>query len=153
VCGGFKKRLGPRPLGSSEKNDNRSGPSRMMSNALLSMDLRTTFAANVVRLWRAKGLSQEALAHEAGVNRSYLARIETGRHYVVPGDHREAHHGTGSGACRTAEGAIEEDTLAWPRRAMADTRFIWLTAHITGCFGWPASRHSLPHRDRRKRRS
>ena len=46
------------------------------------MDLRTTFAANVVRLRRAKGLSQEALAHEAGVNRSYLARIETGRHYV-----------------------------------------------------------------------
>ena len=54
----------------------------MTSNALLSMDLRTTFAANVVRLRRAKGLSQEALAHEAGVNRSYLARIETGRHYV-----------------------------------------------------------------------
>jgi len=46
------------------------------------MDLRTTFAANVVRLRRAKGLSQEALADEAGVNRSYLARIETGRPYV-----------------------------------------------------------------------
>ena len=37
------------------------------------MDLRTTFAANVVRLRRAKGLSQEALAYEAGVNRSYCS--------------------------------------------------------------------------------
>ena len=46
------------------------------------MDLRSTFAGNVVRLRRAKGLSQEALAYEAGVNRSYLARIETGRPYV-----------------------------------------------------------------------
>ena len=46
------------------------------------MDLRTTFAANVVRLRRAKGLSQEALAYEAGVNRSYLARVEAGRPYV-----------------------------------------------------------------------
>jgi transcriptional regulator with XRE-family HTH domain len=48
------------------------------------MDLRTTFAANVVRLRRAKGLSQEALAYEAGVNRSYLARVETGQPYVGP---------------------------------------------------------------------
>ena len=46
------------------------------------MDLRSTFATNVVRLRRAKRLSQEALAHEAGVNRSYLARIETGQPYV-----------------------------------------------------------------------
>jgi transcriptional regulator with XRE-family HTH domain len=46
------------------------------------MDLRWTFAANLVRLRRAKGLSQEALAYEAGVNRSYLARIETGQPYV-----------------------------------------------------------------------
>jgi transcriptional regulator with XRE-family HTH domain len=46
------------------------------------MDLRTTFAANVVRLRRAKGLSQNALACEAGVNRSYLALVEAGRHYV-----------------------------------------------------------------------
>ena len=46
------------------------------------MDLRTTFAANVVCLRRAKGLSQNALACEAGVNRSYLALVEAGRHYV-----------------------------------------------------------------------
>jgi transcriptional regulator with XRE-family HTH domain len=46
------------------------------------MDLRTAFAANVVRLRRAKGLSQKALAYEAGVNRSYLALVEAGRHYV-----------------------------------------------------------------------
>ena len=36
------------------------------------MDLRSTFAANVVRL----------PAYEAGVNRSYVARIEAGRPYV-----------------------------------------------------------------------
>ena len=46
------------------------------------MDLRSTFAANVVRLRRAKGLSQEALACAASVNRSYLARIETAQPYV-----------------------------------------------------------------------
>ena len=36
----------------------------------------------MVRLRRAKGLSQGALAYEAGVNRSFLARVEAGRHYV-----------------------------------------------------------------------
>ena len=46
------------------------------------MDLRSTFAANLVRLRRAKGWSQEALADEASVNRSYLARIETAQPYV-----------------------------------------------------------------------
>jgi transcriptional regulator with XRE-family HTH domain len=46
------------------------------------MDLRRTFAGNLVRLRRAKGLSQEALAYEAGANRSYLARVEAGRPYV-----------------------------------------------------------------------
>ena len=46
------------------------------------MDLRQTLAANVVRLRRAKGWSQEALAHEAGVNRSYLAKLETARPYA-----------------------------------------------------------------------
>jgi transcriptional regulator with XRE-family HTH domain len=43
------------------------------------MDIRRTLAANVVRLRRAKGLSQEALAWEAGVSRSYMAKIETGK--------------------------------------------------------------------------
>ena len=38
--------------------------------------------SNVVRLRRAKGLSQEALAYEASVNRSYLARVETAQPYV-----------------------------------------------------------------------
>ena len=43
------------------------------------MDLRTTFTAMSCA---AKGLSQEALAYEGGVNRSYLARVEAGRPYV-----------------------------------------------------------------------
>ena len=46
------------------------------------MDLRTTFAANVVRLRRAQGLSQEALAHKAEIDRSYLSRVEAAHHYV-----------------------------------------------------------------------
>jgi transcriptional regulator with XRE-family HTH domain len=43
------------------------------------MEIRQILAANVVRLRRAKGLSQEALAWEAGIARSYMARIENGR--------------------------------------------------------------------------
>ena len=46
------------------------------------MDLRSTFAANLRRLRAIKGWSQEELAFEAGVNRSYLARVEAGRPYV-----------------------------------------------------------------------
>lgn len=46
------------------------------------MDIRQVFAANLRRLRHAKGLSQEALAHEAGVNRSYLSRLEKGATYA-----------------------------------------------------------------------
>jgi len=43
------------------------------------MDLRSTFAANLRRLRADKGWSQEELAFQAGVNRSYLARVEAAR--------------------------------------------------------------------------
>jgi transcriptional regulator with XRE-family HTH domain len=43
------------------------------------MNVRDILAANVVRLRRIKGLSQEALAWEAGVSRRYMARIEGGQ--------------------------------------------------------------------------
>jgi transcriptional regulator with XRE-family HTH domain len=43
------------------------------------MDIRDILAANIVRLRRARELSQEALAWEAGVSRSYMAKIETGK--------------------------------------------------------------------------
>jgi len=46
------------------------------------MDLRQTFAANLRRLRHAKGVSQEDLAHQAGVNRSYMSRIEKGDPHV-----------------------------------------------------------------------
>jgi transcriptional regulator with XRE-family HTH domain len=42
------------------------------------MDFRQVLATNLRRLRRAKGLSQESLAWEAGINRSYMAKIETG---------------------------------------------------------------------------
>ena len=46
------------------------------------MDLRQVFAANLRRLRHEKGLSQEALAYEAGINRSYMSRLERGASYV-----------------------------------------------------------------------
>ncbi len=46
------------------------------------MDLRQVFAANLRRLRHAKRISQEALDHEAGVNRSYMSKLEKGGSYV-----------------------------------------------------------------------
>jgi transcriptional regulator with XRE-family HTH domain len=46
------------------------------------MDLRETFAINLRRLRNAKGFSQDDLAYEAGVSRSYLSQIEKGSFYV-----------------------------------------------------------------------
>ncbi len=42
------------------------------------MDLRDVFAANLRRLRHAKGLSQDDLAYEAKISRSYLSQIEKG---------------------------------------------------------------------------
>jgi len=46
------------------------------------MDLREVFATNLRRLRNAKELSQEALAHEAGVSRGYLSQLEVGEFYA-----------------------------------------------------------------------
>jgi transcriptional regulator with XRE-family HTH domain len=46
------------------------------------VDLRGVFAANLRRLRNEKGFSQEALAYEAGINRTYVSKIETGVTYV-----------------------------------------------------------------------
>jgi transcriptional regulator with XRE-family HTH domain len=46
------------------------------------MDIRQVFAANLRRLRHAKGLSQETLAYEAGINRSYLSKLEKGASYA-----------------------------------------------------------------------
>jgi transcriptional regulator with XRE-family HTH domain len=43
------------------------------------MDLRRVFAANLRRLRWERGFSQCQLAAEAGMNRSYLSRLENGR--------------------------------------------------------------------------
>lgn len=40
------------------------------------------FATNLRRLRHAKGLSQEGLAHEAGVDRTYVSRLERGASVV-----------------------------------------------------------------------
>jgi len=46
------------------------------------MDLRDVFATNLRRLRHAKGLSQDDLAYEAEVSRSYLSQIEKGSFYA-----------------------------------------------------------------------
>jgi transcriptional regulator with XRE-family HTH domain len=46
------------------------------------MDLRQVFATNLRRLRHDRGLSQETLAYEAGVNRTYMSRLEKGVSYV-----------------------------------------------------------------------
>jgi len=44
-------------------------------------DLRQAFAANLRLLRHAKGISQEDLAHAAGINRSYMSKLEKGASY------------------------------------------------------------------------
>jgi transcriptional regulator with XRE-family HTH domain len=46
------------------------------------MDLREVFATNLRRLRHAKGLSQDDLAYEAEVSRSYLSQLEKGTFYA-----------------------------------------------------------------------
>lgn len=46
------------------------------------MDLRETFAANLRRLRNGKSLSQDDLAYEAEVSRSYLSQLEKGKFYA-----------------------------------------------------------------------
>jgi transcriptional regulator with XRE-family HTH domain len=46
------------------------------------MDLRETFATNLRRLRHDRKLSQDDLAYEAGVSRSYLSQLEKGVFYV-----------------------------------------------------------------------
>ncbi len=46
------------------------------------MDLRGTFATNLRRIRHEKGLSQDDLAYEAGISRSYLSQLEKGSFYA-----------------------------------------------------------------------
>lgn len=46
------------------------------------MDLRDVFAANLRRLRHNRGMSQDDLAYEAEISRSYLSQIEKGAFYV-----------------------------------------------------------------------
>jgi transcriptional regulator with XRE-family HTH domain len=46
------------------------------------MDLRDVFAANLRHLRNARRLSQDDLAHEAHVSRSYLSQLEKGAFYA-----------------------------------------------------------------------
>jgi transcriptional regulator with XRE-family HTH domain len=46
------------------------------------MDLREVFATNLRRLRHEKGLSQDELAYEAEVSRSYLSQLEKGAYYA-----------------------------------------------------------------------
>jgi transcriptional regulator with XRE-family HTH domain len=46
------------------------------------MDLRQVFATNLRRIRHDRKLSQEALAHDAGVDRTYVSRVERAVTYV-----------------------------------------------------------------------
>jgi transcriptional regulator with XRE-family HTH domain len=46
------------------------------------MDLRRRFATNLRRIRNDRGVSQEGLAHDAGVDRAYLSRVERAVTYV-----------------------------------------------------------------------
>lgn len=46
------------------------------------MDLRDVFATNLRRLRNAKGLSQDDLAYDADISRSYLSQLEKGKFYA-----------------------------------------------------------------------
>ena len=46
------------------------------------MDLRQRFATNLRRIRHQRGVSQEGLAHDAGVDRAYLSRVERAVTYV-----------------------------------------------------------------------
>ncbi len=46
------------------------------------MDLRDVFALNLRRLRHERGLSQDDLAYEAHISRSYLSQIEKGEFHV-----------------------------------------------------------------------
>jgi|TARA_R110000782_G_scaffold109870_3_gene198988 transcriptional regulator with XRE-family HTH domain len=43
---------------------------------LSSMQIRETFAANLKKYRKAKGLSQEELAHQAELDRTYISSLE-----------------------------------------------------------------------------
>lgn len=49
---------------------------------LSRMDSREVFATNLRRIRNAKGLSQDALAYDAGISRSYLSQLEKGVFYA-----------------------------------------------------------------------
>jgi transcriptional regulator with XRE-family HTH domain len=42
------------------------------------MNIREVFARNLRKARHSKGLSQEALAHEAGIDRTYVSALERG---------------------------------------------------------------------------
>lgn len=44
------------------------------------MGIREVFATNLKRYRRAAGLSQEELAHRAGIDRTYISALERGRY-------------------------------------------------------------------------
>lgn len=45
------------------------------------MDLREVFATNLRQLRHNKGISQEDLAYEADINRTYISKLEKGMSY------------------------------------------------------------------------
>lgn len=53
--------------------------SASMSGGPISQSPRAVFAANLRRIRQASGISQEELAHRAGLHRTYVSSVERGR--------------------------------------------------------------------------
>jgi ribosome-binding protein aMBF1 (putative translation factor) len=53
------------------------------------MDLRQLFATNLRRIRHQRKLSPEQLAHDAGMDRVYVSRVERGRYLRGVRNHRE----------------------------------------------------------------
>jgi DNA-binding XRE family transcriptional regulator len=70
------------------------------------MDLRDVFATNLRRLRNARGMSQDNLAYEAEVSRSYLSQLEKGTFYDEPQDYWPNFEGAEAAGSATSAGPV-----------------------------------------------
>jgi transcriptional regulator with XRE-family HTH domain len=80
---------------------------------LSCMDLGEVFATNLRRIRNAKGLSQDDLAYDAGISRSYLSQLEKGVFYASLKIIEKLAAGRGASRVFEATEARWKDSLAF----------------------------------------